>query len=172
MTNAEAIRIINQYEFNFYWTDGEKIPTEDLIEAFYMAEKALKEVDYLRSICRREGCLTCMFHKEGDYSFKDSAEVYTNGAEQIPEFLTVREAAQEMRVSSPTVYRMASRAEIPVIRIGGRLLIPRKAYDEWLKRKYRIAAARDTSTPACRRIGACNNELDDPADEREGSRRG
>ena len=140
MTNAEAIRIINQYDCNFYWTDGEKIPTEDLIEAFYMAEKALKE---------------------------------------IPEFLTVREAAQEMRVSCPTVYRMASRAEIPVIRIGGRLLIPRKAYDEWLKRKcrnaassVRTAAARDTSTPACRRIGACNNELDDSADEREGSRRG
>lgn len=43
MTNSEAIRIINQYDCNFYWTDGEKIPTEDLIEAFYLAVKALKE---------------------------------------------------------------------------------------------------------------------------------
>lgn len=42
MTNAEAIKIINQYDCNFYWTDGEKIPTEDLIEAFDMAVKALK----------------------------------------------------------------------------------------------------------------------------------
>ena len=42
MTNSEAIRIINQYDCNFYWTDGEKIPTEDLIEAFDMAVKALK----------------------------------------------------------------------------------------------------------------------------------
>ena len=66
MTNAEAIRIINQYDCNFYWTDGEKIPTEDLIEAFYMAGKALKEVDYLRSICRKDGRLTCMFHKNDD----------------------------------------------------------------------------------------------------------
>lgn len=41
MTNAEAIRIINQYDCNFYWTDGEKIPTEDLIEAFELAVKAL-----------------------------------------------------------------------------------------------------------------------------------
>lgn len=43
MTNAEAIKIINQYDCNFYWTDGEKIPTEDLIEAFYLAVKALEE---------------------------------------------------------------------------------------------------------------------------------
>lgn len=42
MTNAEAIKIINQYDCNFYWTDGEKIPTEDLIEAFYLAVKALE----------------------------------------------------------------------------------------------------------------------------------
>lgn len=41
MTNSEAIRIINQYDCNFYWTDGEKIPTEDLIEAFELAVKAL-----------------------------------------------------------------------------------------------------------------------------------
>lgn len=43
MTNAEAIKIINQYDCNFYWTDGEKIPTEDLIEAFELAVKALEE---------------------------------------------------------------------------------------------------------------------------------
>ena len=43
MTNSEAIRIINQYDCNFYWTDGEKIPTEDLIEAFELAVKALEE---------------------------------------------------------------------------------------------------------------------------------
>lgn len=43
MTNSEAIRIINQYDCNFYWTDGEKIPTEDLLEAFDLAVKALKE---------------------------------------------------------------------------------------------------------------------------------
>lgn len=41
MTNAEAIKIINQYDCNFYWTDGEKIPTEDLIDAFELAVKAL-----------------------------------------------------------------------------------------------------------------------------------
>lgn len=41
MTNAEAIRIINQYDCNFYWTDGEKIPTEDLIEAFELAVRVL-----------------------------------------------------------------------------------------------------------------------------------
>lgn len=57
MTNAEAIKIINQYDCNFYWTDGEKIPTEDLIEAFELAVKALEEqeprvltLDELRSL--------------------------------------------------------------------------------------------------------------------------
>jgi len=43
MTNSEAIKIIDQYDCNFYWTDGEKIPTEDLIEAFDLAVKALEE---------------------------------------------------------------------------------------------------------------------------------
>ena len=41
MTNAEAIKIINQYDCNFYWTDGERIPTEDLTDAFELAVKAL-----------------------------------------------------------------------------------------------------------------------------------
>lgn len=45
MTNSEAIRIINQYDCNFYWTDGEKIPTEDLIDAFELAVKALDETE-------------------------------------------------------------------------------------------------------------------------------
>lgn len=78
-----------------------------------------------------------------------NAEVYVSilsptskGVQRLKEesgvYLTVREIAQEMRISCPTVYRMASRAEIPVVRIGGRLLIPRKAYDEWLKRKMNV----------------------------------
>ena len=57
MTNSEAIKIIDQYDCNFYWTDGEKIPTEDLIEAFELAVKALEEqeprvltLDELRSL--------------------------------------------------------------------------------------------------------------------------
>lgn len=41
MTNAEAIKIINQYDCNFYWTDGEKIPASDLCDAFELAVKAL-----------------------------------------------------------------------------------------------------------------------------------
>lgn len=43
MTNSEAARIIDQYDCNFYWTDGEKIPAKDLIEAFDLAVKALEE---------------------------------------------------------------------------------------------------------------------------------
>lgn len=50
MTNAEAIKIINQYDCNFYWTDGEKIPTEDLIEAFELAVKALDAQEPIKPV--------------------------------------------------------------------------------------------------------------------------
>ncbi len=42
MTNEEAISIINQYDVNFYWTDGEPIPADKLAEAFDLAIEALK----------------------------------------------------------------------------------------------------------------------------------
>ena len=42
MTNREAIKIINQYDMNFHWNDGEPIPAEQLAEAFDLAISALK----------------------------------------------------------------------------------------------------------------------------------
>ena len=46
MTEKEAIKILNQYDvscFQFYWTDGEKIPSGDTIDAFDAAISALKK---------------------------------------------------------------------------------------------------------------------------------
>lgn len=54
MTNDEAARIIGQYDVNFYWTDGEPIPAQDLTDAFEMAITALKE---------REPKLLDLFHQ-------------------------------------------------------------------------------------------------------------
>ena len=43
MTNREAIKIINQYDMNFHWNDGEPIPAEQLAEAFDLSISALKK---------------------------------------------------------------------------------------------------------------------------------
>jgi len=42
MENREAIKIINQYDMNFHWNDGEPIPAEQLAEAFDLAISALE----------------------------------------------------------------------------------------------------------------------------------
>ena len=46
--------------------------------------------------------------------------------------LTVEEAAKVLRVSRSTAYDAVARGDIPTIRIGRRLLIPRAALDRLL----------------------------------------
>lgn len=46
MTNEEAAKIIGQYDvsgFNFFWTDGELIPHEQVMDAFESAITALRK---------------------------------------------------------------------------------------------------------------------------------
>ena len=43
MENREAIEIINQYDMNFHWNDGEPIPAEQLAEACELAISALEK---------------------------------------------------------------------------------------------------------------------------------
>ena len=50
MTNREAIRIINQYDMNFHWNDGEPIPAEQLAEAFDLSTSALEKQEQDRWI--------------------------------------------------------------------------------------------------------------------------
>ena len=50
MTNREAIKIINQYDMNFHWNDGEPIPAEQLAEAFDLAISALEKQEQDRWI--------------------------------------------------------------------------------------------------------------------------
>lgn len=54
MNNGEAIKIINQYDMNFHWNDGEPIPASQLAEAFDLAISALKkqEEDRWHSIAK------------------------------------------------------------------------------------------------------------------------
>ena len=54
MENREAIKIINQYDMNFHWNDGEPIPSEQLAEAFDLSISALKkqEADRWHSVAK------------------------------------------------------------------------------------------------------------------------
>ena len=49
------------------------------------------------------------------------------------EVLTIEEAAKVLRIGRATAYEAARRGEIPVVRIGRRLLVPRIALDHLLK---------------------------------------
>jgi len=46
--------------------------------------------------------------------------------------LTVEEAAEVLKISRPSAYQAVQRGEIPVIRIGRRILVPVAALDKML----------------------------------------
>lgn len=49
-----------------------------------------------------------------------------------PEVLTVPEAALKLRISRGSAYEAARRGELPVVRIGRRLLVPKAALERML----------------------------------------
>ncbi len=49
------------------------------------------------------------------------------------ETLTIDEVAARLGVSRKTVYAAAHRHEIPVLRIGRRLVVPRVPFEKWLE---------------------------------------
>lgn len=56
--------------------------------------------------------------------------------EQKRAVLTVREAAEELRVSRSTIYGLLSSDDLPSIRVGSRRLIVRRNLVEWLGRQH------------------------------------
>lgn len=55
-----------------------------------------------------------------------------------PQFLTVKEAADLLRVSPVTVYRMAQKGEIPSYRVGSkRIVFDREELVAWVKNRDR-----------------------------------
>ncbi len=56
--------------------------------------------------------------------------------------MSVEEAAVVLGIGRQTAYRAARDGQLPVIRIGKRLLIPRKAFQEMLDGKWRSRDAR------------------------------
>jgi excisionase family DNA binding protein len=52
--------------------------------------------------------------------------------QSTPLVLTVEEAGKLLRLSRPTAYKVVNRGEIPALRLGRRLLIPRAALEKML----------------------------------------
>lgn len=50
--------------------------------------------------------------------------------DELPEFLTMREAQAILRVGRSTIYELAHRGELRTVRLGRRLLVPRAAIVE------------------------------------------
>ncbi len=73
-------------------------------------------------------------------------------ADELPEMLTVSEAARRLRIGRTLAYQLAARflagqpGGMPTIRLGGTLRVPRRALDEFM-RVGRVATP-DDLTPA------------------------
>ena len=52
---------------------------------------------------------------------------------EFPELLTVKEVQAQMRISKAGVYNLINSGQIPLLRIGARMLIPKKEFLAWLK---------------------------------------
>ena len=52
---------------------------------------------------------------------------------EFPELLTAKEVQMKTRLSKAGVYNLINSGQIPLLRIGGRLLIPKKEFLVWLK---------------------------------------
>jgi excisionase family DNA binding protein len=55
--------------------------------------------------------------------------------EPITNILTVRQLATYLNMASVTIYRLASRGELPGTKVGGQWRFHKQAIDEWLSRK-------------------------------------
>lgn len=56
-------------------------------------------------------------------------------------FLTVKEAASLLRVSSGTIYRLIREGRFPCLFLGSRRVIPSTAFDAWVSQSVSGGAA-------------------------------
>ncbi len=55
-----------------------------------------------------------------------------SGADARPQYLTVAEVAETMRVSRMTVYRLVHSGDLPAIRVGKSFRVPEQALVQYL----------------------------------------
>ncbi|HZU60732.1 MAG TPA: helix-turn-helix domain-containing protein [Solirubrobacteraceae bacterium] len=51
----------------------------------------------------------------------------------VVELLRVEEAARLLRIGRSKLYQLLARGELPVVRIGRSVRIPRRALEEWIE---------------------------------------
>ena len=61
-----------------------------------------------------------------------AAEPNKLGLKSLPEVLTVSEAAGVLRIGRNSAYEAIRRGDLPAVRIGRRLLVPKRALSEFL----------------------------------------
>lgn len=71
---------------------------------------------------------------------EQSIGAYRPPMEQNP-FMTVAETATLLGKSPWRVYQLARTGEIPSTRVGGRIVVPRAAFDQWLEKTSERALA-------------------------------
>jgi len=65
--------------------------------------------------------------------------------------LTMEEAAKYLRVHISTVYRLARRSEIPVVRVGRQWRVEKHALEKWMQGAARAELASPSTGPTGRR---------------------
>lgn len=58
-----------------------------------------------------------------------------------PELLRVEQVAAELGVHRSTVFEMLRRGELPVLRMGRLVRVPRKALDVWIEKRTELPEA-------------------------------
>lgn len=61
--------------------------------------------------------------------------------DELPDFCSLDEFAGVFRVSRSTAYRMAARGNIPCLRIGRRVIVPKEHLKQWIDKS--IAGEKD-----------------------------
>jgi excisionase family DNA binding protein len=58
---------------------------------------------------------------------------------------SISEVAEELGISRGLAYEMARTHKIPILKIGGRLLVPKDQFEEWLSNSIRNTQPADDS---------------------------
>lgn len=69
---------------------------------------------------------------------ENNNEHYTMRESNEPLVYTVAEVAEQLKLSKSKVYDLVSRRQIPTVKIGSRVLIPRKQLIEWIDRQLEV----------------------------------
>ena len=56
----------------------------------------------------------------------------TVSLDELPDFCSLEEVSKVFRVSRATAYRMAERGNIPCLRIGRRVIVPKEHLVRWI----------------------------------------